>query len=344
MVVGIVRDEIYLQHVTDEYHPENPNRLKSVYEMLDTLDQSDLRYVTARSATHEEIALVHDPSYIESIARTKGRAFQRLDPDTVTSARSYEAALKAVGGVLELVDAIQSSTVNNGFAFVRPPGHHAERSRGMGFCLFNNIAIAAKYLQEKYHLKSVLIVDFDIHHGNGTQNAFYTTRNVLYFSTHLYPYFPGSGWFEEIGGAEGRGYTVNVAMNHGMGDEDYLYAFSNILRPIAQMFVPEFILVSAGFDSYYNDPLGGMSVTEEGFGAMTRMIVDIAEQNCGGKVAFVLEGGYDLKGLASSTKSVIGELKKTPFFPYEKKGEPTTSIVQAANLLKRILLPYWGYF
>ena len=344
MTVGIVRDNIYLQHITDAYHPENPKRLQHIYSMLDSLDQDGLAYIQPRPATHEEIALVHDPAYIESIARTQGVALHHIDSDTSTSPRSYEAACMAAGGVLELADAIQTSKVNSGFAFVRPPGHHAERSRAMGFCIFNNIAICARYLEKKYNLKSILIVDFDIHHGNGTQNAFYNDRSVLYFSTHLFPYFPGSGWFEEIGAGDGRGYTVNVPMNHGMGDEDYLYAFRDVLLPISELFVPDMVLVSAGFDPYYNDPLGGMVVTEGGFAAMTKAILDIADKHCNGKALFVLEGGYDLKGLSSSVKAVLMELQRKPLAPYQEKGDPSLAIVQMSVILKRLLQPYWGHF
>lgn len=344
MTFGIVKDHIYLQHITDDYHPENPKRLEHIYAMLETLDQSGLTYISPRMATHKEIALNHDPSYIDSIAQTSGKPQTHLDGDTVASQKTYEAACAAVGGVLELADAIQSSQVNAGFALVRPPGHHAERSKAMGFCIFNNIAIAARYLEQKYDLKNILIVDFDLHHGNGTQHSFYKDNCVLYFSTHQYPYYPGSGWYEEIGEGKGTGYTINIPMSYGMGDEDYLYAFRDVLVPIAEAYIPDFILVSAGFDTYYNDPLGGMTVSETGFAAMSRMLLDIAKKHCNGKALFVLEGGYDLKGLASSVKAVIMELKGQSISPYEKKGEPSTSIVQMTTIIKRLLVPYWGHF
>ena len=175
----------------------------------------------------------------------------------------------------------------------------------MGFCIFNNIAIAARYLEKKYGLTSILLVDFDLHHGNGTQHSFYKDKTVLYFSAHQYPCYPGTGWYEEIGEGAGRGYTVNVPMSSGMGDEDYVYIFKDILLPISEMYKPEMVLVSAGFDTYYDDPLGGMAVTEAGFSAMTRILLDIAEKHCAGKALFALEGGYDLKGLASSVRAVL---------------------------------------
>lgn len=344
MAVGIVKDNIYLEHITDDFHPESPKRLAHIYEMLKHINQEGLAYIPPRMATHEEIALIHEPSYIDSIAQTSGKAHTYLDGDTATSAKTYEAACKAVGGVFELADAIQSSRVDSGFALVRPPGHHAERSNAMGFCIFNNIAIVARYLQQKHHLKNILIVDFDIHHGNGTQHSFYADKSVLYFSTHLYPHYPGTGWFEEIGKGDGVGYTVNVPMGHSMCDEDYLYTFRDVLLPISDIFAPEMVLVSAGFDAHHMDPLGGMALTESGYAAMTRMLLNIAEKHCNGKALFVLEGGYDLKGLTDSVKAVIMELKRQPLYPHVKTGEPSASLVQMTTALKRLLIPYWGHF
>ncbi len=344
MTIGIVKDAIYLQHITDEYHPENPHRLEHIYSMLETLEQSGFDYIRPRMATHEEIALNHDLSYIDSIAQTRGKPRVQLDGDTATSPKTYEAACMAVGGVLELVDAIQSSRVSSGFAFVRPPGHHAERSKAMGFCVFNNIAVAARYLEKEYGLKNILIVDFDLHHGNGTQHSFYKDKGVLYFSTHQYPYYPGTGWYEEIGTGEGTGFTINIPMSYGMGNEDYLWAFKDVLVPVAEAYMPDIILVSAGFDTYYNDPLGGMGVTEAGFAAMSRILLDMASKHCAGKILFVLEGGYDLKGLASSTRAIILELKGESEYPYEKKTEASAAIVQMTSAVKRLLMPYWGHF
>ncbi len=344
MTVGIVKDTIYLEHMTDDYHPENPKRLEYIYAMLETLDQRDLTYVSPRMATRDEIALVHDASYIDFIARASGKALHYLDSDTVSSPKTYEAACMAVGGLLQLASAIQSLRAGSGFALVRPPGHHAERSQAMGFCIFNNIAIAARYLEKEYGLKNILLVDFDLHHGNGTQHCFYKDKTVLYFSAHQYPYYPGTGWYEEVGEGEGSGYTVNVPMSPGMGDEDYVYIFKDILLPISEMYKPEMVLVSAGFDTYYDDPLGGMAVTEAGFAAITRILLDIAEKHCSGKALFALEGGYDLKGLASSVKAVIMELMGKSLYPYEKKAEPSPAVVQMATALKRVLVPYWGHF
>jgi len=344
MNTGIVRDKIYLEHITDDYHPENIFRLKSIYTMLDSIDSKGIEYVPARMATHEEIAMIHSPSYIESIAATKGKIQTRLDPDTVASPKSYEAACMAVGGVLNLADKLMENGVENGFALVRPPGHHAEHSRAMGFCIFNNIAVAARYLTKKHGLKKIIIVDFDLHHGNGTQHSFYTDYDVMYFSTHQYPYYPGTGHFDEVGEGEGKGYTVNVPLSYGMDDADYMYVFKNLLMPIADLFKPEAILVSAGFDTHHNDPLGGMGVTEAGYASMTRILMDIAKKHSQGRLLFCLEGGYDINGLTNSVKAVIQEMKGTSIYGTKDLGSPCDGVIETVKRVKKALLPYWGEF
>ncbi|MCX8110034.1 MAG: histone deacetylase [Syntrophorhabdaceae bacterium] len=343
MKTGIVREDIYLEHVIDYYHPESPERLKYIYSMLDEKDNKDLIRVPARSATHEEISLIHDQRYIESIHATKGKSV-RLDPDTSTSPKSYEAALMAAGGFLNLIDSLMAGEIDNGFAFIRPPGHHAERNRAMGFCLFNNIAIGARYLEKRYNLKRIIIVDFDLHHGNGTQHSFYRDSTVLFFSTHQYPYYPGTGWLEETGEGEGRGYTVNVPFSYGMGDDDYMFAFKEVLVPVADMYKPEIILVSAGFDAHYNDPLGGMRVTEKGYAMMTRILLETAQKHCSGRLLYALEGGYGLEGLTNSVRAVIKEMKGTPAYTDYKQDAPSTEAVRVVDKLKRTLSPYWGVF
>ncbi len=248
----------------------------------------------------------------------------------------------AVGGVLELLDGVERGEVNSGFALVRPPGHHAERSRAMGFCIFNNIAIGARYLQAKYGYKRILIADFDLHHGNGTQHSFYRDPEILYFSIHQYPYYPGTGSMREIGDGEGAGYTVNVPLSYGAGDDDYEYTFRDVLVPLTRMFRPEIVLVSAGFDTYHKDPLGGMSVTESGYASMTRILLDIALEHCGGKMACVLEGGYDLRGLAASVKTVIMEMKGASVSGPRKDLGASKEIVEVVSKVKGVLKPFWG--
>jgi acetoin utilization deacetylase AcuC-like enzyme len=268
--------------------------------------------VQPRAATREELALNHSVEYVERIAKTAGKAHTMLDPDTHTSAGSWEAAIHAAGGVLVSLDMIMEGRFNNGFALVRPPGHHAEASRAMGFCLFNNIAIGAHYLIQKYHLERLLIVDWDLHHGNGTQKSFYSSPQVLYISTHQYPYYPGSGSIDEVGEGTGAGYTVNVPLQGGQGDADYLKIFQEIILPIALEYQPQFVLISAGYDPYYLDPLGAMRVTPDGFAAMTRQLMDCAQKCCEGKLLVVLEGGYHLDGITESAKKTLLALIQAP--------------------------------
>lgn len=308
---GIVRDERYIDHITDDYHPENPNRLRSIYGMLQGGDMEGFyTEIPPRLATREELEMVHLPSYIDLIASTAGQPARRLDPDTVTSPKSYEAACLAVGGVLEAIEAVLQGKLDNAFALVRPPGHHAERNRAMGFCIFNNIAVGAKYAIQTHGLERVLIIDWDVHHGNGTQNTFYEAPEVLYFSTHRYGFFyPGTGAPAEAGTGKGEGFTVNVPMSLGCGDAEYGNIFLHVLKPIALSYKPQVILVSAGFDTYSRDPLGGMSMTEKGYARLINITMDIAQTTCGGKIIIALEGGYDLDGLATSVKAVLRELR-----------------------------------
>lgn len=308
---GIVRDERYINHITDDYHPENPDRLRSIYAMLQEDDmEGSFTDILPRLATREELEMVHLPSYVDLIASTADQPARRLDPDTVASPKSYEAALLAVGGVLESINTVLQGKADNAFALVRPPGHHAERNRAMGFCIFNNIAIGAKYAMKAHGLERTLIIDWDVHHGNGTQNAFYADRTALYFSTHRYGFFyPGTGDPAEVGAGEGEGFTINVPMSPGSGDAEYGNIFLHLLRPIALAYKPQIILVSAGFDTYSRDPLGGMAMTDGGYARLTNIIMDIARETCGGNIVIALEGGYDLTGLARSVRAVLKELQ-----------------------------------
>jgi acetoin utilization deacetylase AcuC-like enzyme len=306
---GIVRDERFMNHRPGSFHPESHKRLKVIYDMLNDPDMAGhFHEVPVRRAEREELLLIHSPQYVEMVAATEGKASQSLDPDTSTSAGSYEAALLAAGGLCRAVSMVLKGELDNAFALVRPPGHHAEKSRAMGFCLFNNVAIGARYAQEYHKLKRVLIVDWDVHHGNGTQHSFEEDPSVLYFSTHQYPYYPGSGAFHEAGRGKGEGFTVNVPLSPRHGDGEYVGIFEKIMKPVALEFNPELILVSAGIDIYENDPLGSMFVSKNGFAALTRSVMDVAQKCCDGKVIITLEGGYDLDGLRASVKSMLKEL------------------------------------
>jgi acetoin utilization deacetylase AcuC-like enzyme len=317
---GVVKDRRYLGHVMDPGHPESPERLREIYQMLEEEEMRGrpLGKVKPRPATREEIEAVHSPAYIDLIASTAGKPYVRLDGDTSTCAKSYEAALLAAGGLLELIKVVMQGKFNNGFALVRPPGHHAERDRAMGFCLFNNVAIGAHYALNNFSLERVLIVDWDVHHGNGTQNSFYSDPRVLYFSTHRYGFFyPGSGGATEVGNGKGEGFTINVPLPSGSGDPEYGTIFERILKPIALEYRPQLILVSAGFDIHYDDPLGGMEVTEKGFGRLTQILMEIAEVTAQGKLVLTLEGGYDIEGEKRSVNTVLRELAQAS--PLDKK-------------------------
>ena len=303
---GVVKDGKYMQHSMGFAHPESPERLAVIYEMLENpLMSWKFTPIEPREATHEEIERIHARSYVDFIASTAGKRSVFLDPDTSTSPETYDAAKLAAGGVCNAIDSVMKGDVDNAFAFVRPPGHHAEKDTAAGFCVFNNIAIGAMHAIQKHNLKRILIVDWDLHHGNGTQHSFYGDQRVLYFSTHQYPYYPGTGSLLEIGEGQALGYTVNVPFRRGAVNGTFVSAFRRILEPIANAFAPELILVSAGFDIYYQDPLGGMRVTPDGFAAMARVLLNIADRCCSGHVVGVLEGGYHTVGLARSAKATL---------------------------------------
>ncbi len=320
MKTGIVKDWRYMDHDMGAFHVESPQRIHAIYTMLEKEVSFPYTEIEPRLAEEEEIEMVHSPSYIRSIKETSGKERVYLDPDTSTSARSYQVALLAVGGLLKAADLVIDGKIKNGFALIRPPGHHAEASRAMGFCLFNNVAVAAEYLIKKHGLNRILIVDWDLHHGNGTQHSFYGRQDVLYFSTHQFPYYPGTGNWDETGRGEGEGFTVNVPLTGGKTDEDYLFIFRKILSPIAAAYKPEFILVSAGFDISQADPLGGMRVSEQGFGALASELLDLARNFSSDRILFTLEGGYDLNALQEGVKQVLLHLGGVAKKPDKKEG------------------------
>lgn len=302
MNVGIVDDARFLDHNRGAGHIEGPERLEAVREMISAGLPFEWRRIEPRPAADGELEAIHSPAYIERLSRTAGRPYVQLDADTSVTALSYATARLAAGAVIAAADAVLDGIVASAFALVRPPGHHAERDRAMGFCLFNNIAVAAEHLIRSRGLERVLIVDWDLHHGNGTQHAFYARKDVLFFSTHAYPYYPGSGYWNETGTGPGLGTTVNVPLAPGKGDPEYLWIYRNVLGPIARAFRPEFVLVSAGFDIAADDPLGVMRVSPAGFGAMAGEVLGLAREYAGGKVLFVLEGGYDPSRLAEGIR------------------------------------------
>ena len=311
---GIVRDDRFLDHRTQDGHPENHRRLASIYRMLDDPDLSD-RFVkiNPRMAEEEELLMVHTPEHLAKIRATRDREHVALTPDTHTSAGSYQAACLAVGGTFEAISQVAAGQIENAFALVRPPGHHAEKSRAMGFCLFNNAALGAFYARKKLGLQRVLIVDWDVHHGNGTQHLFEQDNSVLFFSIHQYPHFPGTGAYTEAGIGRGEGFSVNVPIPKKYGDSEYAAIFEYLFRPIALEFDPDLIIVSAGFDIESSDPLGSMRVTPRGFATLTRSLMETANVCCGGKLVLVLEGGYSSKTIGKAVGSVLDELSEVTF-------------------------------
>ncbi|MDD5772951.1 MAG: histone deacetylase [bacterium] len=297
MRTGLIYHPDFLKHDTG-HHPENKLRLTKTLEYLDKIGLlNKLANIPFDTANEKDLELIHSREQIETVKNAYSQGINLLDPDTPICEKSFSIALLAVGGVLKAVKEAAEGKLKNAFCLVRPPGHHSTPSRSMGFCLFNNVAIAARYLQKNLDHQRILIIDWDAHHGNGTQEAFYNDPSVLYFSTHHYPFYPGTGSSEEKGSKSGFGYNINVPLSSGSGDKEYVSAFEKILVPAAENFKPEFILISAGFDAHIEDPLGGMAVTDEGFKTLTEITLDIADKYCNNKIVSVLEGGYNLKTL-----------------------------------------------
>jgi acetoin utilization deacetylase AcuC-like enzyme len=303
---GLVFHPDYLRHDSGPNHPESKERLSALMEHLEKKGLlGRLKNIQPHPASVERIEAAHDSSYIKRVETMCEDGGGMLDPDTRVGPESYRIALLAAGGVMAAADGVMNGKVKNAFCAVRPPGHHAERTKAMGFCIFNNVAVGARYVQKKWGLGKVLIVDWDVHHGNGTQAAFYDDPNVLYFGVHQYPFYPGSGSESEVGGGEGEGFTFNMPMCAGSGDLEYVEAFENIFYPLAAKFSPDFIFISAGFDGHQDDPLASISLSETGFEKLTQVIVKLASKSCEGRLVSVLEGGYNLKSLSASVEKHV---------------------------------------
>ena len=301
---GLVYHSDFLLHDPGPNHPERPARLQAMMTHLKRRGLLDsLLLLDAELASEQWITRVHTPTYLHQLQAAVRQAPTALDADTRVSRQSYDVARRAVGGVLAAVDAVMAGRTTNAFAALRPPGHHALADRAMGFCLLNHVAIATRYVQDRHGVERVLIVDWDVHHGNATQEAFYRDPSVLFFSTHQFPYYPGTGAAHEVGEGAGHGTTINVPLAAGSGDAAIVRAFRERLLPAATAFRPQFVLISAGFDAHRSDPLAQLQVTEAGYATLTRIVKTIADQHADGRLVSVLEGGYHLDGLARSVEA-----------------------------------------
>lgn len=341
---AIFKDDLFLKHDPGYDHVESSDRLSVIYKQLaDRKIKKSFLFPSCVPASREMLEYNHTKAHVDRIAATAGKTFDMLDPDTMTSPHSHDAACLAAGAVTKGVRMLATGEIDNCFALVRPPGHHAEADRAMGFCLFNNVAIGAHYALQQMKMNRVLIVDWDLHHGNGTQHAFYDTDAVLYFSTHQYPHYPGTGSVSETGAGPGKGFTVNVPLPGGQNDQAYAGIFNEILKPVAEQYRPELIMVSAGFDIYHADPLGGMGVTVDGFAYLTKVMLDLADELCNGRLLLTLEGGYNLQGLRDGVLASLREMTGAAHLNAEtaallKNCAPPAAVFEQ---VKKIAKPYW---
>ncbi|MBN1862017.1 MAG: histone deacetylase [Dehalococcoidales bacterium] len=344
MKVGYVYDPVYLEHDTGQ-HPENASRLEAIMSRLEESGLKDrLTLIPPRAATIEEIALVHHEEYITYVQAVVKSGGGWLDADTMASPGSFKAALYAAGGVIKATEVVMAEG-GYAYALVRPPGHHALATQAMGFCLFNNVAIAARYARRRLSLERVAIIDFDVHHGNGTQDTFYSDPSVLYVSTHEFPLYPGTGGLEETGSGDAKGTTVNIPLPAGSGDDEHLKVFDEIVVPVVRRFQPQLILVSAGYDGHWSDRLAMMDLSVTGYAMMVKIIKELADELCNGHLVLTLEGGYPLTSLAASVKAtfdvLLGETKiDDPLGPpqsgFKLRGFEPPDITSLVNSLKRL--------
>jgi acetoin utilization deacetylase AcuC-like enzyme len=342
MSLTLIHTERFAEHQTPPGHPERPERAEVMDVVAGRWKSRGVEVVPPSAATREQLLRVHDGDYLRRISETVGRAV-KLDPDTYTSPESHEIALLAAGAAVQAVNHAMSGPQRRALAFVRPPGHHAERDRAMGFCLFNNVAIAAAHARANGAGK-VAIVDYDVHHGNGTQHIFEDDPHVLYVSTHQFPYYPGTGAAGEVGRGAGAGFTVNVPLEVGAVDEDYQTAFSAVILPVLSQFKPDLVILSAGFDAHERDPLAGMRLSTDAFAAMTGELRGVAERHCQGRMAVVTEGGYDLQALAASLDAVAETLNGLPQpARWPRSGVASDRGRAAVEAATRALAPYWRF-
>ena len=308
---GYISDPFYLKH-KNEPHPENPGRLNAIQKNIESSKYyNNLTLIQPRKATVEDIAKVHGTGYIRSVEDSCRNGVRNLDADTVISSDSYQAALLSAGAGLEALDKILEGTVDNAFCAVRPPGHHAEQNKAMGFCLFNNVGVIARYAQDVKNIQKIFIFDWDVHHGNGTQHSFYKDSSIYYSSIHQYPFYPGTGGVDETGTGDGLGSNLNLPMRAYSCDADYINAIEHKLIPVIQKFNPDLIIISAGFDAHENDPLAQINLSTDCYGKMTQKLMEIANDVCNGRILSMLEGGYDYSALADSVQLHVETLSSS---------------------------------
>ncbi len=341
MTTVYVTHESYREHrMHGHQHPEHPGRIEAVWEVFREAGLPErLHVLPPQPAPIESLLRVHTQEHIDTLQWIGGQhKMVMFDADTYALPQSYDIARLAAGGVLTAVDAVMKGQAGNGLAAVRPPGHHATPKRAMGFCLLSNIAIAARYAQDQHNVGRVMIVDFDVHHGNGTQDVFYEDGSVLFSSTHQHPFYPGTGDMRETGAGAGAGTTINIPLQYGHGDASYRQIYEAILWPAARRFQPELILVSAGFDAHFIDPLAMMQLSHKGYAHLTRELLRMAEELCGGKIIFVMEGGYDLPALAHGMRNVahvlLGEDEiSDPYGDANQRESDPQPIIEAVQQL-----------
>ncbi|MBZ0295637.1 MAG: histone deacetylase [Anaerolineae bacterium] len=331
----------YIEH-TRAGHPEHAGRMKAVWQQLDEIGLSaQMQKIVPQPISNDLILTLHTPDYLNTLQwiASSGRDMVHLDPDTYATSTSFEIARLAAGGVTAAIDAVLTGEADNGLAAIRPPGHHAMPDHGMGFCLLGNIALGARHAQQVHPIERVLIVDYDVHHGNGTQAMFDSDDSVLFISTHQYPFYPGTGALRQTGTGAGKGYTINIPLSAGHGDKSYAAIYQEIIWPAAERFQPQLILVSAGFDAHWDDPLASMRLSLDGYNYITRELVKMANQLCDGKIVFVMEGGYNLGVLAHGVENIAHTLlrdgrESDPLGSFLGRGEP--DIRPLINQLKQI--------
>lgn len=342
MKVGYVYSPLFLRH-SQPGHPEAPQRLEAILQVWqDTRLLDRLIAIEPTPASDEQLLRVHSPKLLSVLAYAERRGGIQIDGDTYMNAHSRQAAYLAAGAAINAVDAVMTGIVDVAFSLARPPGHHATRDQAMGFCLLNNVAVAAQYAIDRYHLERVLIMDFDVHHGNGTQDIFYSSSQVYYFSTHRYPFYPGTGHWRDLGGGQGRGFTFNVPLPHSVGNSQFGRIFDDLLYPAMARYQPQLVLVSAGYDAHWADPLGALTLLDAtGYYYMVQVLHAIAKEFAQGRMVLFLEGGYNLDAVGwctyATVQALLGQrIDGDPVGPPPRREQDISDFVQYLQGIHRL--------